>query len=106
MPRQLETRFMAKGARRCAVLLAKDAAEMRRIVEAPAKADVGNGDFLVQRVDQFGTTAFEPARAQIRRKILPDSLEQFLQITRRDAFIFRDQREADFGVAQTRLDCA
>jgi len=80
--RAFEAGFMAKRAWRRLILLAECAAEVRGIVESPAKADVGNRHLLVQRIHQFGPAAFEPSQPEIGGEALPDSFEQFLQVAR------------------------
>src|SRR5580698_6333194 len=95
---------MPESARRRAILLAERAAEIRGIVETPAKADIGNRDFFIQRIDQLRAAALQPARAQVGREVLSNRFKQFLQITRRDAFFLRYRCQPEIGVSEIALD--
>src|SRR5882757_196522 len=95
---------MSEGARRRAILLSKHPAEIRGVVEPPAKADIGNRNLFVQRIDQLRAAAFQPARAQVDREILSDRFKQLLQITRRDALFFRYRRQPEIGVSEVAFD--
>src|SRR5258708_37934076 len=95
---------MAEGTRRCAILLAEHAAEIRGIVETPAEADIGNRNLFIQRIDQLRAAAFQPARAQVCREILSNRFKQLLQITRRDALFFRYRCQHEIGVSEIAFD--
>src|ERR1700744_4808343 len=106
MTRDLEACFVTKRARRCAIALAEHTAEMSGIVETPAKADVGDRDFFVQRIDELSAAPFEPARTQVDRETLSDRFKQLLQIARRDPFLFRQRGDAQFRISELRFDRA
>jgi hypothetical protein len=57
MARDRKARFVTERARRSAVSLAKNAAEMRGIVESPTEADIGDGD--------FGRSSFSPSDSML-----------------------------------------
>ena len=75
MTRKFETGFMAKRSRRCAVLLAERATEIRGIVEAPAETDIGDRYFFIERINEIRAATLKPACPQIRREILPHCFE-------------------------------
>src|SRR5580693_3252196 len=79
------THLTAISARRDTVLFTERAAEVRRVAEAPAKADVGYRQVSEQRIDEVRATAFQAEQAHVVREGFARGFKQLLQVARRDA---------------------
>src|SRR6266436_1525649 len=82
----------------------KRTTEVGRTVEAPAVADLRDGQVRVHGADQVGATAIQPTRTQVVTEAVTRFGKQFLQVAGGDAFPLRHHAERQPRIVQHRLD--
>src|ERR1700730_7752101 len=75
------------GARGDAIICAKRAAEMRRVIETPTKTDLADRKVAMSSTREIGPAMLEPPLAQVLAETQIGGLKQFLDVARRDTLL-------------------